>query len=78
MLIREFERNPNWTKETLYEVARKTGLSEPQVYKWGWDQKRKLYGPEAAAMMMASCGGGYSKIGSSSGKSSLYKYYKEP
>lgn len=27
-LMREFERNPNWTKETLLEVSRKTGLSE--------------------------------------------------
>lgn len=51
-LVREFERNPNWTKETLLEVSRKTGLSEAQVYKWGWDQKRKKYGPELAALMM--------------------------
>ncbi len=51
-LMREFERNPNWTKETLLEVSRKTGLSEAQVYKWGWDQKRKKYGPELAALMM--------------------------
>jgi hypothetical protein len=27
------------------------------VYKWGWDQKRKKYGPEAAALMMAGCSG---------------------
>ena len=51
-LMREFERNPNWSKETLLEVSRKTGLSEAQVYKWGWDQKRKKYGPELAALMM--------------------------
>lgn len=51
-LMREFDRNPNWSKETLLEVSRKTGLSEAQVYKWGWDQKRKKYGPEAAALMM--------------------------
>lgn len=50
--MREFERNPNWTKETLLEVSKKTGLSEAQVYKWGWDQKRKTYGPEEAALMM--------------------------
>lgn len=25
----------------MQEVADKTGLSEAQVYKWGWDQKRK-------------------------------------
>lgn len=51
-LMREFDRNPNWSKETLLEVSRKTGLSEAQVYKWGWDQKRKKYGPEIAALMM--------------------------
>ena len=51
-LMREFERNPNWCKDTLLEVSRKTGLSEAQVYKWGWDQKRKKYGPELAALMM--------------------------
>ncbi len=56
-LVREFDRNPNWTKDTLLEVSRKTGLSEAQVYKWGWDQKRKKYGPEAAALMMAGCSG---------------------
>ena len=36
-LMREFERNPNWSKDTLLDVSRKTGLSEAQVYKWGWD-----------------------------------------
>lgn len=45
--MREFDRNPNWTKETLLDVSRKTGLSEAQVYKWGWDQKKKKYGPDA-------------------------------
>ena len=37
ILMREFDRNPNWSKETLLEVSKKTGLSEAQVYKWGWD-----------------------------------------
>lgn len=27
-LVREFDRNPNWTKDTLLEVSKKTGLSE--------------------------------------------------
>lgn len=56
--MREFDRNPNWSKETLLEVSRKTGLSEAQVYKWGWDQKRKKYGPELAALMMPPFEGG--------------------
>lgn len=51
-LMREFERNPDWSKEQLLEVSRKTGLSEAQVYKWGWDQKRKKFGPEAVANML--------------------------
>lgn len=33
--------DPDWTKETCAEVAQVTGLSESQVYKWGWDQKNK-------------------------------------
>jgi hypothetical protein len=39
--MREFERNPNWSKDIMLDVSKKTGLSEAQVYKWGWDQKRK-------------------------------------
>ena len=50
-LMREFEKNPNWSKETLLEISRKSGLSEAQVYKWGWDQKRKKFGPEIANLM---------------------------
>ena len=46
--MREFDKNDgNWSKETLLDVSKKTGLSEAQVYKWGWDQKRKKYGPDA-------------------------------
>jgi len=44
-LIKEFQANPDWSKENMIEVSRKTGLSEAQVYKWGWDQKRKMLDP---------------------------------
>jgi len=44
-LIREFQANPEWSKENMQEVSNKTGLSEAQVYKWGWDQKRKMLDP---------------------------------
>ena len=33
MLIQEFQKNPDWTKEHMISVSRKTGLSEAQVYK---------------------------------------------
>lgn len=41
LLEQEYERNPEWNKGKMSEVAFKTGLSEAQVYKWGWDQKKK-------------------------------------
>lgn len=47
----EFENNPHWSKETLLMIAIKTGLSDCQVYKWGWDMKRKKYGAVEAERM---------------------------
>ena len=41
VLYNEYKKNPNWNKGTMAEMAQKTGLSEAQVYKWSWDQKRK-------------------------------------
>jgi Homeodomain len=38
----EFARDREWTKERLFDLSRLTGLSEGQIYKWGWDQKKKL------------------------------------
>ncbi len=46
MLVKEFKSNPDWTKEIMLQVSLKTGLSEAQVYKWGWDQKRKMQDPD--------------------------------
>ena len=42
VLIDEYNRSPVWTKEQVVVLAEKTGLSEAQVYKWGWDYKKKL------------------------------------
>lgn len=38
----EFGKHPEWTKDLMTEIATRTGLSEAQVYKWGWDQKKKF------------------------------------
>lgn len=38
----EFERDPHWSKDTCNKVSKITGLTESQVYKWGWDQKNKI------------------------------------
>jgi hypothetical protein len=42
MLAVEFDKNPDWSKERLFELSTLTGLSEAQIYKWGWDQRRKV------------------------------------
>lgn len=35
----------------LYDIAVRTELTEAQVYKWGWDQKRKKFGVAEAERM---------------------------
>lgn len=42
ILKSEFSKNDNWNKEKITHVAQLTGLSESQVYKWCWDQKKKI------------------------------------
>ena len=41
-LIVEFRINPEWSKDKVAELSYKTGLSESQVYKWNWDQRKKF------------------------------------
>ena len=41
VLYNEYKKDPNWNKDTMAEMARKTGLTEAQIYKWSWDQKKK-------------------------------------
>ena len=41
LLEEEYKSNSNWNKTVMSEVAKRTGLSEAQVYKWSWDQKKK-------------------------------------
>ena len=42
MLLREFNRNTEWSKDQITNLSRLTGLSEGQVYKWNWDQRKKF------------------------------------
>lgn len=41
ILAREFFFNSEWSKGMMARLANMTGLNEAQVYKWGWDQRRK-------------------------------------
>lgn len=42
LLEEELTLNPTWSKEDMREVSAKSGLDHSQVYKWYWDQQRKL------------------------------------
>lgn len=44
LLIDEFRHNTTWTKQVVARLSRQSGLSESQVYKWAWDQKKKIAG----------------------------------
>lgn len=35
-------KNPHWTNDDVERISSQTGLKESQVYKWNWDQKKKL------------------------------------
>jgi hypothetical protein len=35
-------KNPHWTNDDCERISKRIGLSEGQVYKWNWDQKKKL------------------------------------
>lgn len=41
LLKQELEKEDFWDKEKISQVSSATGLSESQVYKWFWDQKKK-------------------------------------
>ena len=41
LLKQELNGEVNWTKDKIQKMAKVTGLSQSQVYKWCWDQKKK-------------------------------------
>jgi crotonobetainyl-CoA:carnitine CoA-transferase CaiB-like acyl-CoA transferase len=46
-LTAEYEARKTFTRQTCKELAERHGLSVAQVYKWGWDyRKRKEQGLE--------------------------------
>lgn len=42
LLEQEMEANSNWTNEDMERIAKKISLSKSQVYKWNWDQRKKM------------------------------------
>ena len=41
-LSQEFQISTEWDKENIARLSKKTGLSEAQIYKWSWEQKKKV------------------------------------
>lgn len=41
MLKAEYIKSKDWSKELITKISEITGLTESQIYKWNWDQKKK-------------------------------------
>lgn len=41
ILKAEYLKNKEWSKELITKISDMTGLTESQIYKWNWDQKKK-------------------------------------
>lgn len=41
VLKSEYIKNKDWSKELITKISEMTGLTESQIYKWNWDQKKK-------------------------------------
>lgn len=41
ILKAEYLKNKEWSKELITKISEMTGLTESQIYKWNWDQKKK-------------------------------------
>ena len=42
ILVAEYERDPEWSKDTLRSLAEKIGTTVALVFKWHYDYWRKL------------------------------------
>ena len=39
----EFDKNPNWNKAKMRELAEMLGLKDSQIYKWHWDRSQTVH-----------------------------------
>mmetsp|Transcript_28747 Transcript_28747/g.32866 ORF Transcript_28747/g.32866 Transcript_28747/m.32866 type:complete len:81 (+) Transcript_28747:487-729(+) len=44
VLKEEFKLSSSWSKDDMLLIGKKSGLSYYQVYKWYWEQQKKLDG----------------------------------
>lgn len=41
-MLSEFRKGADWDKDTVAKLSSLCDLSESQVYKWNWDQRKKF------------------------------------
>ena len=46
VLETEFARNPVWSRSFMRKLGAQLDLSEAQIYKWNWDQRKKFMSEE--------------------------------
>ena len=39
----EYQKDPDWSKHKMRELAEQLSLKESQIYKWNWDRRLKQY-----------------------------------
>jgi hypothetical protein len=60
-----FSSDPDWSLETVEYVKTNSQLNYVQIYKWGWDQKKKVENnPDALKVATIDEFGGYCKFSS--------------
>jgi hypothetical protein len=42
LLMNEFIKNPDWDKSTITRLSQELSLKMSQIYKWNWDQQKKI------------------------------------
>ena len=42
-LQKEYNKNPNWSKEYMQKLADELNMTASSIYKWHWDQKNKKH-----------------------------------
>lgn len=50
VLFQEFQNSADWDKDIMAKISENTGLTEGQIYKWSWDQKKKFHYLERVKM----------------------------
>ena len=37
-----FDENPNWSAADIERLSMQLGLGQTKIYKWNWDEKKKV------------------------------------